>query len=148
MKEEYIRQVRRRLAVAPQQRREILRDLEEAFASAAEHGQTEQQVIDRLGSPRDFARSIHAQLGGEALGRRRARQRWLAALCLAIAAGAWGVLAIARARQLPDNVIGQADAMTSILVAGPSAVPAVLLLAGAAAAIAAVVAIRRLQQLK
>ena len=42
MKEEYIRRVGRLLALPGKQKREVLRDLEEIFASGAEHGETEQ----------------------------------------------------------------------------------------------------------
>ena len=55
MKEQYIRQVSRALAVPRKQKNDILRDLEEAFASAKEHGETEEQVIERLGEPSEFA---------------------------------------------------------------------------------------------
>lgn len=40
-----------------------MRDLNEAFASALEHGETEQQVIQRLGTPKEFADSTAEQFG-------------------------------------------------------------------------------------
>ena len=42
----YIKQVKKSLNVSHKAKAEILRDLEEAFACAAEHGETEQQVMD------------------------------------------------------------------------------------------------------
>ena len=63
MKQDYIRQVKKALIVSGKKKSEIVRDLQEAFASALEHGETEQQVIERLGSPNHFADSIHEQLG-------------------------------------------------------------------------------------
>ena len=33
------------------------------FASALEHGETEQQVIERLGTPKEFAENTAEQLG-------------------------------------------------------------------------------------
>ena len=32
-------------------KKEVVRDLNEVFASAMEHGETEQQIIQRLGTP-------------------------------------------------------------------------------------------------
>ena len=63
MRERYIRQVGRKLQVPRNMRKEIFRDLEEIFASALENGETEQQVIDRLGTPEEFAASTAEQLG-------------------------------------------------------------------------------------
>lgn len=59
----YIKQVKKSLNISHKIKAEILRNLEEAFASAAEHGETEQQVMDRLGTPEEFAESIQEQLG-------------------------------------------------------------------------------------
>ena len=63
MKEKYIKQVKKRLAVPSSKRKTVLQDLEKTFASAAEHGETEQQVIARLGTPEQFAAGIEEQLG-------------------------------------------------------------------------------------
>ena len=63
MKERYIKQVKKQLMIPASKRKAVLRDLEEAFASAAEHGETEQQVISRLGTPEQFAAGIEEQLG-------------------------------------------------------------------------------------
>ena len=58
MKQQYIRQVKKALNLPREQKAEVLRDLDEAFASALEHGETERQVIERLGTPEDIARSM------------------------------------------------------------------------------------------
>ena len=63
MKETYIRQVKQALLLPKKKKEAIARDLREAFACALEHGETEQQVIERLGSPAEFARSVQEQLG-------------------------------------------------------------------------------------
>lgn len=47
MGENYIKQVQRELHLSPKVRREIVRDLNEIFASATEHGETEEAVIQR-----------------------------------------------------------------------------------------------------
>ena len=52
MKEQYIRQIRKDLHIPRSAKAEVVRDLQEIFASAAEHGESEQQVAERLGPPR------------------------------------------------------------------------------------------------
>ena len=49
MKEQYIKQVEKELFLPHKVKKEIMRDLNEVFSSALEHGETEQQVIQRLG---------------------------------------------------------------------------------------------------
>ena len=51
MKKQYIRQVRKDLHIPHSAKTEVVRDLQEIFASAAEHGESEQQVAERLGTP-------------------------------------------------------------------------------------------------
>ena len=62
-KEQYIRQVKKALTGPRAKKEEILRDLQEAFDSALEHGETEQDVIERLGPPAEFAGDIEDQRG-------------------------------------------------------------------------------------
>ena len=52
MKKQYIRQVRKDLHIPRSAKAEVVRDLQEIFASSAEHGESEQQVAERLGTPR------------------------------------------------------------------------------------------------
>ena len=47
----YIRRVKRALILPRRQKAEILRDLSEIFASAREHGESDAQIIARLGAP-------------------------------------------------------------------------------------------------
>ena len=63
MKEPYIKQVEKELHLSRKATAEVVRDLNEIFASAAEHGETEQQVIERLGTPKEFADSTAEQFG-------------------------------------------------------------------------------------
>lgn len=118
MKHPYIKQVEKSLNVSHKAKAEILRDLEEAFASAVEHGETEQQVMDRLGTPEEFAESIQEQLGLSCTEKSSWKGRTgiaIAALISIIAfAGAWGIHASKPAK----NMIGQADAATTIQIAG------------------------------
>lgn len=71
MRENYIKQVKRELDIPKKQKREVIRDLNEAFASAVEHGESERQVIERLGSPKDFADNIHEQFGIDCAARQK-----------------------------------------------------------------------------
>lgn len=114
----YIKQVKKSLNISHKTKAEILRDLEEAFASAAEHEETEQQVMDRLGTPAEFGESIQEQLGLSCT----EKSSWKGRTGIAIAAfisiiafaGAWGIHASKPAK----NMIGQADAATTIQIAG------------------------------
>ena len=63
MKEQYIKQVEKELSLPRKMKKEVVRDLNEVFASAMEHGETEQQVIQRLGTPKEFADSTAEQFG-------------------------------------------------------------------------------------
>lgn len=130
MEERYLRQVKRVLCLPGKRKEEVLRDLREAFASAKENGEPAEAVIERLGSPEDFAGGIHEQLGIDAAAKRRRKDVFVGAMLLLLAA-AWLVLWLSRALRPAENVIGQADAMTSIQVSGSSAVPLLLGLAAA-----------------
>lgn len=109
MKEQYLAEVAKRLNVPRSKRKEILRDLSEAFASAAEHGESEEQVVQRLGTPQDFVNSL-APFSPST------RKRW--ALAFGVTLGAAVIALIpwlsSRLDPMPKNAIGQADAATSI----------------------------------
>lgn len=134
MKEEYIRRVGRLLALPRRQKREVLRDLEEIFASAAEHGETEAQAAERLGPPEDYARTLAAQFPRRGVGK--------ALLGLVLSAASCGVCAALfawrQSMSLPGNAIGGAVGSTGIQVAGGFDLsPALLVLAGVALVLAA-----------
>ena len=63
---------------------EILRDLQEAFDSALEHGETEQDVIERLGSPAEFAGDIEDQRGIKRKRHGKTALIWVLALLSAV----------------------------------------------------------------
>lgn len=115
MKQEYIQQVGRALPLPGKQKREVLRDLEELFASAAEHGETEAQVISRLGTPAEYAKEVLDQTG-------YVPKPGKAALGLALSALVCGVcLALflwSQSGRLPEDAIGGAMGSTGIQVAG------------------------------
>ena len=79
MKKQYIRQVRKDLHIPRSAKTEVVRDLQEIFASAAEHGESEQQVAERLGTPREFADRTAEQFGFDPAARRGRRR--VRALC-------------------------------------------------------------------
>lgn len=123
MRENYIKQVKKGLAVSRKQEKEVIRDLNEAFASALEHGETEQQVIERLGSPKDFADNIHEQLGIDCAARQKRKKLLHITIAAVIAVMAFFVSFLIKALRVPKNVIGQADTMTSIQVDGTAIDP-------------------------
>ena len=127
MKKQYIRQVRKDLHIPRSAKTEVVRDLQEIFASAAEHGESEQQVAERLGTPREFADRPAEQFDPAA--RRRRNRLIQIAISLAVAAAAFALYAAAAAQRVPPGAIGQADAMTNIRVEGAGFDVTLLLLA-------------------
>lgn len=123
MREEYIKQVKSKLAVSSKQKKEVIRDLNEVFASALEHGETEQQVIERLGSPKDFANNIHEQLGIDCVARQKRKNLLHITIAVVIAVMAFSVSFLIKTLRVPKDVIGQADMMTSIKVEGTAIDP-------------------------
>lgn len=145
MRRQYIKQVKREINWSRNVKQEVVRDLDEAFASALEHGETEQQVIERLGTPQEFAESIAEQFGVDRAARARRRGLVASGSALAVAAAAFALHFSARPGRVPEGVIGQADAMTNMQVVGTFGldVSQIALAAGVLAACIAVVLILR-----
>ena len=127
MKDAYIKRVSKLLMCSAKQKKEILRDLEEIFSSAAEHGQSAAEVIDRLGSAEDYAKATEEQLGvnRKTLLRRRAL---LTILPPAILAPIFYLMfkivcPFSFHEQMSVGIIGGADGPTSILIATSPASP-------------------------
>lgn len=132
MKEQYISQVLRAL---PRSRRAaVRRDLEEIFSGAQARGESEAQVLERLGPPADFAR-------GAAPATRPRRGNAIGfALCSAAAVlilGASAAAQIGRSR-FPADAIGGAEGMTGIRVEGSFDALPLLWVLGALALAAAI----------
>ena len=132
------------LVVSGSAKKEVLRDLKEIFASAREHGESEEQVIGRLGSPEEFADNINEQMGvsrTERLRLRRRRQITVVSIfaVLALAAGL-----LSRFSSVPNDAIGYSDSMTSIKIESARLdVPMLLVVIGIAAmAVAVIMTIR------
>lgn len=118
MKEEYIKQVSKNLHISNKEKREIIRDLGEIFDSALENGETEQQVIDRLGAPKEFAENVSGQTEKKNYSAGNLRGIVLMAIAICIAVIAFVVYGIIQSETVPQNAIGQANAMTNIQVEG------------------------------
>ena len=122
MKEHYIKQVKKELLISRKQKNDVLRDLDEVFTSAMEHGETEQQVIERLGSPKDFAISTEEQLGIDRTALRKRNNIIFIIISIGVSVLAFVLFGTLHSKQLPDGVIGQADAMTNIRINGTGAI--------------------------
>ena len=147
MKERYIKQVKKQLMIPASKRKAVLRDLEEAFASAAEHGETEQQVISRLGTPEQFTAGIEEQLGVNRQKLLKTRTVVWTIIWLVVAVVGFLVYLTIRQQQELNGalgIIGGADGPTAIIVSGPGIdVPLVMLMIAAAAVVLAVIGIVR-----
>ncbi len=145
MKEKYIKQVKKRLAVPSSKRKTVLQDLEKTFASAAENGETEQQVIARLGTPEQFAAGIEEQFGIDRKKRLKTRTIIWTTICLVVAVIVFSVyLTIQQEMIGAIGIIGGADGPTAIIVSGSGIdVPLVMLMIAAAAVVLAVIGIVR-----
>lgn len=95
-----------------------MRDLNEVFASALEHGETEQQVIERLGTPKEFAENTAEQLGIDSAAPQKRKGIISSVAALVVAVAAFVIYATTQSGKVPDGAIGQADAMTNIQVEG------------------------------
>ena len=140
MKENYIKKVKK--ALPRKFRAEVLRDLEEIFRSAAEHGETEAEVAERLGCPCEFAKEAALQLGVD-LDKRKSKRRVVLFVVSAALTVFFGVLhwlaSMNRRLDAAIGIIGGADGPTAIFVTGPTLSPSVLYLP--AAVIAAIIAL-------
>ena len=149
MKEQYMMQVEKALPLPHGRRKEVIRDLQEVFASALEHGETEQEVIARLGSPTELAKNIAEQFG--AAPRRRKTGTLLVPVFFFLAAAAClGLFLAVQLHRTPENIIGQGSAMTSILLSSPLSldIPGLLMTVGIASLIIAVISAIKLYRQK
>ena len=145
MKEQYIRQVYRELSLPRKLKKEVVRDLKEAFDSALEHGETQQQVIRRLGTPKEFADSAAEQFGVDNTASKKRKAILSALIALIFAAAAFFMYAVTQSGKAPEGAIGQADAATNIRIVGAMGfdVSRIILAVGLAAAVLAVLLVIR-----
>lgn len=147
MKEQYIKQIKKEFGpyLSRKKRNEIIRDLNEIFCSALEHGETEQQVIERLGTPNDFVENTIEQLRSTDTAPQKRKGIISSTVALLVAVFAFSFYATVQLGKAPDNAIGSADAMTNIQVEGAFSVDVlqIMLVIGVIAAIIAVIQITR-----
>ena len=139
MKELYIKQVIKNLHMPRKSKYEIIRDLNEIFDSALENGETEQQVIDRLGTPKEFAKNVSGKTENKSYSTGNAKGIITIAIAVCVAIIAFVVFGITQTETAPKNAIGQASAMTNIQVDGFGInIPFIILIIGIIAVIFAV----------
>ena len=109
MKEQYIKQVEKELSLPHKAKKEVVRDLNEVFASALEHGETEQQVIQRLGTPKEFADSTAEQFGIDNASSKKRKGIISALVALIVAVVAFSIYAVTRLGKAPE---AQSDRQT------------------------------------
>lgn len=145
MKDQYIKQVEKELHLTRKAKAEVMRDLNEIFTSAAEHGETEQQVIERLGTPKEFADSTAEQFGVDNAAPQKRKGIVSSVAALVIAVAAFVIYATTKSGKVPDGAIGQADATTNIQVEGAFGFDTlqIILVVGVIAAVFAIVQIIR-----
>ena len=108
MKEQYIKQVEKELSLTRKAKKEVVRDLNEVFASALEHGETEQQVIERLGTPKEFAENTAEQLGIDSAAPQKRKGIISSVAALVVAVAAFVIYATTQSGKVPDGAIGPA----------------------------------------
>lgn len=145
MKEQYIKQVEKELHLSRKAKTEVVRDLNEIFASAVEHGETEHQVIERLGTPKDFADSTAEQFGIDNTASQKRKGIISSVAALLVAVASFVIYTTTKNGTAPNGAIGQADAMTNIQVEGAFGFDAlqIILVVGVVAAVYAVIQIIR-----
>lgn len=136
----YLRAVKRRLNMPRQLRERVMADLESSILSRVDDGQTEDEIIAELGTPKQAAKDLNEQMKEYTY--KKSPWRWLclalavfSGLCLAYK-GLAGLLLVLfnKAYNASLGIIGGADGPTAVFVTTngnlfPSAGIYVLLLA-------------------
>ena len=118
MKDKYIKSVKKELRFAGKKKADILNDLNETFESGIEHGESEQDIIQRLGTPVEFVCDIYEQMGIDITAKEKMQLKIRAIISFTIFVILFGCIVVLNFSALPDGVIGQADALTCIQVDG------------------------------
>lgn len=123
-RKKYLKQVSRRLYLPGEIKQAVLAGLRESFDSAAEHGETDAALIERLGTPKAFVNDVlqSAELTDDQRKNiRRERALRISAIVLfvlaLITAGLIAARAVAEAI-FESTVIGYSDGPTEIMVTG------------------------------
>ena len=114
----YLRAVRRRLALPKEMKDRVMDDLRGSIGERREAGQTDEEILAALGSAKQAAAELTAQLPGYALRKSPWRFVCLVAAALALLTGL--LKTITNLRGFASvGVIGGADGPTAIFIAGP-----------------------------
>ena len=141
MTKRYISRVRRKLTLPHGKKKEVMRDLEEIFATAEERGESKDKLVLRLGTPDEYARETEAAFGVDGARLRRKRLVCFAVVFvfIAVVASALAIVSGYGAQRIPEGAIGYAEAMTDIKVEGAGfGVYAAMLTTGIVSALSAI----------
>lgn len=121
-KEKYIKSVKRKLNVPYDLKASVLEELREAFDSAKEHGESENDLINRLGTPKEFVNDVikNADLTDEQKKYIKQRKNIIKVIIAFIIAAAAFMGYYIYQRMSMGNVIGYANSSTNIQVIGGS----------------------------
>lgn len=121
-KEKYIKSVKRKLNVPYDLKASVLEELREAFDSAKEHGESENDLINRLGTPKEFVNDVikNADLTDEQKKFIKQRKNIIKVIIAFIIAAAAFTGYYIYKRMSMGNVIGYANSSTNIQVIGGS----------------------------
>ena len=92
--------------------------MNEVFASAMEHGETEQQIIQRLGTPKNLQTAPQNSLALITPIEKRERISFLLLLRLLSRLLPFRYMLLHNQENVPEGAIGQADATTNIQIEG------------------------------
>lgn len=121
-KEKYIKSVKRKLNVPYDLKASVLEELMEAFDSAKEHGESENDLINRLGTPKEFVNDVikNADLTDEQKKYIKQRKNIIKVIIAFIIADAAFTGYYIYKRMSMGDVIGYANSSTNIQVIGGS----------------------------
>lgn len=121
-KEKYIKSVKRKLNVPDDLKTSVLEELRESFDSAKEHGESENDLINRLGTPKEFVNDVikNADLTDEQKKYIKQRKNIIKVIIAFIIAAAAFMGYYIYQRMSMGNVIGYANSSTNIQVIGGS----------------------------
>lgn len=121
-KEKYIKSVKRKLNVPDDLKTSVLEELREAFDSAKEHGESENDLINRLGTPKEFVSDVikNADLTDEQKKYIKRRKNIIKVIIAFIIAAAAFTGYYIYQRMSMGDVIGYANGSTNIQVIGGS----------------------------
>lgn len=121
-KEKYIKSVKRKLNVPDDLKTSVLEELRESFDSAKEHGESETDLIKRLGTPKEFVNDVikNADLTDEQKKYIKHRKNIIKVIIAFIIAAVVFTGYYIYKRMSMGNVIGYANSSTNIQVIGGS----------------------------